>query len=67
MTMSARRGQALEHRARLGGAQVEDDALLAAVDAVEGVALAAGAAGHLAGRVAAGRLHFDDPRAHVRQ
>jgi hypothetical protein len=60
-------GQALEHAARVVGAQIEDHALLAAVGGVERMTLTTGATGHRARRVAGRRLHFDDPRPHVRQ
>ena len=47
--------------------QIEYHAELAAIDGAERRAVAAAGAGHRAGRVAVGRLHFDHPRAHVGQ
>jgi hypothetical protein len=60
-------GEACEDGAALLVIEIEDNALFAAVDGIEGGAVVAAGAGHAARRIAGGRLDFDDARAHIRQ
>jgi hypothetical protein len=60
-------GQPLEHRARLVLVQIQDNALLAAVDGVEGGTVVAAGAGHAACRITGRWLDFNHTRAHVSQ